>query len=72
MKFSKQEELRIMQCWNDWENLITMILDRLIMESSEEIVRRDSEWETLRQSIEFCAKKQVLIDLKKILEKRYE
>jgi endogenous inhibitor of DNA gyrase (YacG/DUF329 family) len=49
-----------------------MILDRLIVESSEEIVRKDTEWENTRQSIEFCTKKQTLIDLKKLLEKHYE
>lgn len=72
MKLSKQEQLRSMQLWNDWGNFITMILDRLIIESVETIVRKDDEWETLRQSIEFCAKKQTLIDLKKLLEKHYE
>lgn len=72
MKLSKQEQIRSMQLWNDWGNFITMVLDRLIVESCDELVRKDTEWETLRQSIEFCAKKQVLIELKKILEKHYE
>lgn len=70
IKLSKQEQLRSAQLWNDWGNFLTMIFDRLISEN--EIVRKDTEWETLRQSIEFCAKKQVLIDLKKLLEKQYE
>jgi hypothetical protein len=72
IQLSKQEKLRSMQLWNDWGNFIIMILDRLITESIEEIVRKDTEWETLRQSIEFCAKKQVLIYLKKLLEKHYD
>ena len=72
MKLSKQEQIRSMQLWNDWGNFITMVLDRLIVESCDELVRKDTEWETLRQSIEFCAKKQALIELKKILEKHYE
>ena len=72
IKLSKQEQLRAMQLWNDWGNFITMILDRLIVEGYEEMVRKDTEWETTRQSIEFCTKKQTLIDLKKLLEKHYE
>lgn len=65
--FNKQESLRIIPLWINNEPTISMVLDRLMVEYSKEIVRQDSEWETLRQSIEFTAKKQALIDFKNIL-----
>lgn len=70
--FSKQELRKIMQLWAQSEIDLRMVFDRMLAEYSENFTRQDSEWETLRQSIEFTAKKQVLVDLKNIFSKHYE
>lgn len=71
MQLSQQEETAVIHLWDQYEKTLSMILDRLVVEYSKQIVRQDSEWETLRQSIEFTAKRQTLIDLKNILKTSY-
>ena len=71
MEISKQEGLRIMQLWNQSEQTLRVVFDKLLEEYVAGLARQTTEWETLRQSIEFSAKKQVLLDLKKVLSKDY-
>lgn len=66
--FNKQEALRVIPLWINNEQTISMVLDRLVVEYSKEICRQETEWETLRQSIEFTAKRQALIDFKNVLK----
>lgn len=71
MQFSKQDCQRIMQLWGQHETLLLKILDQQIANYTEQLGRQTTEWETLRQGIEFIAKKQALIDLKKVLSEDY-
>lgn len=71
MFLTKQEQRRIMQVWGQYETELRMVFDRLTKEYSDGQIRQDSEWETLRQAVEFTAKKQALIDFKNVFSKHY-
>lgn len=71
MLFTRQESTRILHLWNEYQGTIEMILKRLDEEYTK-INRRDTEWDTTRDAIEMIAKRQALIDLKKVISMRYE
>ena len=72
MKLSAHEIKRILQLWSQHEQTLMMVLDKQLEEYTASQARQTTEWETLRQGIEYTAKKQALIDLKNLLSKRYD
>ncbi len=72
MQLSKQESLEIMRLWSQADKILTIVLNRALEEYTKNITRQDTQWETLRQSIEYTSKRQALVDLKNILSKNYD
>lgn len=70
--FSKQEGLQIMQLWQKWGDFLTEVLMRQLKNYERDLVRKNTEWENAEQLVSYLARKQTLIDLKNILERRYE
>lgn len=72
MNLDKRAIVEIGQLWMEHEVLIINLMSQLEIQYMSELGRPATEWETTRQMIEFTAKRQALVDLKRILEKRYE
>lgn len=60
-----------MRLWAEAEGVLTVVLKSLMEEYTRNMSRQDTEWETLRQSIEYTAKRQALVDLQNILKQNY-
>ncbi len=71
MLFTRQESTRLLHLWDEYHDTIEMVLRRLDEEYTK-INRRDTEWDTTRDAIEMIAKRQALVDLKKVISMRYE
>ena len=72
MQLSKVESLKLLQLWNDYGQYLDGIFAQMLKDYETQLSAKDSEWETAKQQVEYLAKKQALIDLKKILSNRYE
>ena len=73
MQLTKQESLRIMQLWNDYGSWLEDVFKRMVSEYEKEMSPNTGDmWFNARQNVEYFAKKQALIDFKKILSSRYE
>lgn len=72
MDFNKSETIRIMKLWLDWERVLDMVFDKMVEDWEQKLYAKDTEWETAKSLVEFTAKKQALIDLKKVLSAKYE
>lgn len=72
MELSKTESLQVQKLYSEYMMLLDVLLIRLLNDYENQLARRGSEWEETRQMVEYEAKKQVLIDLRKIFEKHYD
>ena len=72
MILAKQESLRVMQLWNDYGNYLESIFIRMMKEAEENLNSGGDQFHCARQTIDYLARKQTLIDLKKILSNRYD
>lgn len=72
MNLTKQESLRVMQMWSDYGGYLEEIFFRLLKDYEQNLNSNGDEWFNAKQSVEYLAKKQTLIELKKILSNRYE
>ena len=73
VQLSKQESLRVLQMWNDYGVYLDEIFMRMIKGYEENMIPNNfDQWFNAKQSVEYQAKKQAVIDLKKILSMRYE
>lgn len=61
------ELLKTQKLWMDSGMFIESIMTRLIQEYERQITVGDTEWAAAKQSVEYLAKKQALIDFKKTL-----
>ena len=61
-----------MQLWGEYGVFIEQILERQVRRYENDLHRRDTEWETLQQDIEYTAKRQALKELRETLSKHYE
>ena len=72
MQLSKVESLKLMQLWNDYGQYLDEILSRQIKEYELSLYSSDDQWCNTKQLVEYLAKKQTLIDFKKLCSSRYE
>ena len=72
MQLSKNESIRIMQMWNDYGVYLEEVFARMIKDNEASLTSFGEEWFVARQLTDYLARKQALIDLKKILSQRYE
>ena len=72
IQLSKVESLKILQLWNDYEQYLDGILVQMLKDYESQLSSKNTEWETTRQQVEYLARKQTLVDIKKILSNRYE
>lgn len=72
MNLTKQESLRVMQMWNDYGNYLEEIFVRLLKDYEQNLNNNGDGWFNAKQLVEYLAKKQVLIELKKLLSNHYE
>lgn len=73
MQFSKSQSIRIMQMWNDYGSYLDEIFAQMIKDFESNMAPNSGDlWFNAKQNVEYFAKKQALIDLKKILSMRYE
>ena len=73
IQLSKQESLRILQMWNDYGVYLDEIFMRMIKGYETNLQSNaGDQWFNARQMVEYLAKKQTLIDLKKLFSNRYE
>ena len=73
MQLSKVESLKLIQLWNDYGQYLDEILMRQLKEYEANFqTNTGDQWFNARQMVEYLAKKQTLIDFKKILSNRYE
>lgn len=61
-----------MQMWNDYGVYLEEVFARMIKENEAGLTSHGEEWFVARQLTDYLARKQALIDLKKILSNRYE
>lgn len=72
IQLTKSESLKIMAGWQEYGEVLNGVFDKLISEYESDFKQQATEWEAARQQVEYIAKKQALLDLKKILTKRYD
>ena len=72
MELSKGEVQMTARLWSEYHHILQIVFERLIQDYTDELSRRDTEWENLRQSIEYVAKRQAVIDVKPELSRKYE
>ena len=69
---NKQEELGIRKLWLENNGLLDKVFQEMMRKYETLFEQKNNEWEHAKQSVEYLAKKQALIDLKSVLSKRYE
>lgn len=72
MQLSKAQQRRCQELWFNWGDFLIEISELLVKEQGEMMTIKDTEWDNARQTVEYIAKKQALIELKNILSNRYE
>ncbi len=58
--------------WNDYGVYLEEIFVRMIKDNEASLNSSGDQWHCARQNVEYLAKKQAVIDLKKVLSQRYE
>ena len=61
-----------MQMWNDYGVYLEEVFARMIKDNEASLNSSGDQWHSAKQNVEYLAKKQTLIDLKKILAMRYD
>ena len=61
-----------MSLWNEWGVFLEGYFGEIIKDMEKNLVRRGSEFETMQQHIEYVAKRDVLLEMIKMLSKRYD
>ena len=69
MDLTPVDKKMIMALWGEHNLLLTKIMKELQADYEKCLGTKGTQWENAKQSVDYLAKKQALVDLKKIFEK---
>ena len=67
MEISKNEAVKLERLWKEYGAFFESLIGKMIQDYEKMLHRPNSEWDAAQQLAEFCAKKQALLELKKVL-----
>jgi hypothetical protein len=72
MIIPKQNKAAIAQLWSHYDVYLMQMFDSILKKYEEDFKPATTEFDAAKQQVTFLARKQTVIDIKKILEGTYE
>lgn len=71
MELTKHEERQLVELWNRYSEVLKRVASLSVESAEAQLGRASNEFESMRQQIEYVAKKEAIVEFLKVLSKHY-